>query len=143
MHRNWIIFLLVGVLLLAACEPRTTPAEPTMARGQRMETEGGAYTLLTVEELRDLLAEEDPLLVNVHIPYEGEIEGTDLHIPYNAVEDHLSDLPDRDARIVVYCRSGPMSEIAARALVGLGYTDILDVAGGMMAWEEAGMPLVE
>jgi rhodanese-related sulfurtransferase len=43
--------------------------------------------------------------------------------------------------IAVYCRSGTMSAEAARTLVRLGYTDVWDLGGGMLAWEKAGFPL--
>ena len=60
-------------------------------------------------------------LVNVHIPYEGEIEGTDLFIPYDQTGQRLSDLPpDPGGKIVLYCRSGRMSATAAGALVSTG-----------------------
>jgi phage shock protein E len=42
---------------------------------------------------------------------------------------------------VLYCRSGNMSAEAAETLVGLGYTDVWDVRGGMIAWERAGFRL--
>jgi len=79
-----------------------------------------------------------------HIPFEGQIEGTDLFIPYNEVSQRLSELPAaRDAKIVIYCRSGSMSAIAAETLVGLGYTNVWNLDGGMIAWDEAGYPLLQ
>lgn len=48
-----------------------------------------------------------------HTPHDGEIEGTDLFIPYDEVRD-ATELPEqKDAEIVVYCRTGRMSRIAA------------------------------
>jgi len=77
-------------------------------------------------------------------PYEGEIEGTDLFIPYNEIEATLDQLPtDKDARLVVCCCSGGMSAIAARTLVGLGYTDVWNLDGGMIAWQQVGYSLVD
>jgi len=91
-----------------------------------------------------MLEEKDFLLINVHIPYEGEIAQTDLFIPFDAIEENASQLPaDKSAKIVVYCRSGAMSAIAAQALVQLGYSSILNLEGGMIAWEEQGYPLLQ
>jgi rhodanese-related sulfurtransferase len=90
-----------------------------------------------------MLKDKDFTLVNVHIPYEGEIANTDVFIPYNTVEANLDQLPaNKDAPIVLYCRSGNMSTQAANELVGLGFTNIMEVDGGMNAWQEAGYDLV-
>jgi len=43
--------------------------------------------------------------------------------------------------VVLYCRSGRMSAIAARRLVRLGYRDVWELAGGMDAWQRQGLPL--
>lgn len=81
-------------------------------------------------------------LVNVHVPYAGEIERTDAFVPYTEVAARAPRLwPDRRAKLVVYCQTGRMSAIAAEALVRLGYRDVLDLEGGMVAWERAGFSL--
>ncbi|MFO7696337.1 MAG: rhodanese-like domain-containing protein [Anaerolineae bacterium] len=142
-------FALVTVcaLLLAACggaaAPATSTPTPVVVSGDVITVPGGSVTRISVQELNAMLASKDFTLVNVHIPYQGEIEPTDLFIPYDKVPQNLAQLPDRFARIVVYCRTGDMSDRAARKLVSLGYKDIYDVDGGMVAWEAAGYPLVE
>lgn len=95
------------------------------------------YKDITAPELHSMLKNKDFLLINTHIPYEGEIEGTDLFIPYNDTQSHLDKLPiDKNAKIVVYCMSDRMSNIAAKELVEQGYTNILNLDGGMIAWKE-------
>jgi rhodanese-related sulfurtransferase len=101
------------------------------------------FTDITVADLSTMLESKDFLFVNTHIPYEGEIAGTDAFVPYNELELYADQLPaDKGSKIVLYCRSGRMSEIAATALAEQGYSNVYELDGGMIAWEEAGLPLI-
>ena len=83
------------------------------------------------------------VLLNVHVPFEGDIEGTNLSIPFGTIANSTKLLPaDRDTPILVYCRSGRMSAIASKELNRLGYRDVSDLDGGMVAWEKSGRPVV-
>ena len=58
------------------------------------------------------------------------------------IEKDLDKLPaDKNAKIILYCRSGRMSAIAAETMVRLGYTNVWNTEGGMIAWETLGLPL--
>jgi rhodanese-related sulfurtransferase len=110
--------------------------------GKQIPVSGGSYTDVFVTELQTMLANKDFTFVNVHIPFEGDIANTDLSIAYNEIEQNLGQLPaDKDAKIVLYCRSDRMSRIAAETLVSLDYTNVWNLDGGMVAWEQAGLPL--
>jgi len=123
----------VTVLLLAACAQSATLAPAKNADG---------YVDIPVDELAGMLEDEDFVLVNTHIPYAGELPQTDLFIPFDDIPGNLNKLPDKEAQIVLYCRSGSMSTSAAAELASLGYTHILEVDGGMVAWEAAGYELI-
>ena len=139
-------FLIVLLATTAtACSASGTPisevTEPTAASNAST----GSYQTLTIDEFANIVTNQSDeyTIINVHIPYEGEVAETDLGIPYNDLEALTSALPDKNAPIILYCRSGRMSEEASRALVDLGYTQIWDVPGGMNAWESNGRELLE
>lgn len=144
--------MVLVALVTAACAGGSSPAASTAAPPastapsglMTVYADGGTYTSVSPARLTEMLAAKDFTLVNVHVPYEGEIDRTDLFIPYDQVTSRLAELPSaKDAKILVYCRSGRMSTIAAKALVGLGYTNVWELDGGMIAWEAAGFQLVQ
>ncbi len=91
-----------------------------------------------------MLGHKNFTLVDVHIPYAGEIANTDAFIPYNEIEQKTSQLPsDKNAMIVLYCSSGHMSSTAAQKLVALGYTNVWNLDGGMSGWANQGFPLLQ
>jgi rhodanese-related sulfurtransferase len=99
---------------------------------------------LSPAELASLMATSDPIVINVHVPYEGDIPGTDTAIPFSqvdAVEAYLHE--DHCADVVLLCMSGGMSQSAGNELIKRGYLRIRDLAGGMLAWQAAGYPLLK
>jgi rhodanese-related sulfurtransferase len=129
-----IISILLAVVILAGCQSKPVT-------GETVTLAGGSYTNVSPDELNGMLKNKDFVFINVHIPFAGNIAGTDLSIPYDQISapENLSQLPaDKNAKIVLYCRSGRMSAIAAEKLVSLGYTNIWNLAGGMADWEQAG-----
>ena len=131
-------------MVLASCQSaEITPSTSTPQEiGKVIQVEGGSYKDLSVVELNTLMENKDFTLINVHIPFEGNLPKTDLSIPYDTIGQNLDKLSDdKTAKIILYCRSDRMSTIAATELVKLGYTNIWNLEGGMVAWEQAGLPI--
>ena len=135
MNLKKLSILLLLVVSLASCQSNTVT-------GEDISIAGGSYKNVSSKELNTLLKNKDFVLVNVHIPFAGNIAGTDLSIAYDQIEQNLSQLPtDKNAKIMLYCRSGHMSQIAAEKLVSLGYINIWNLKGGMIDWEKEGFEL--
>ena len=99
---------------------------------------------MTVKELRARRdAGEDIFLLDVREPYEyqiAQIGGT--LIPQNDVPNRLAEIP-RDREIIVHCRSGARSQKIAEFLKQSGYKDVVNVAGGILAWSDEIDPSVQ
>lgn len=133
------VALVSGPLAATAVGPADDGQGAALVQG-----EGGSWAEIAVDDLDAMMPTKDFTLLNVKTPYIGEIDGTDLYIPYDQLTARADELPaDKDAPIVVYCRTGNQSGIAAQILVDLGYTDITNVDGGMAAWTDSGRALVE
>lgn len=102
-----------------------------------------SFTKISASQLHQMMDAKDFTLVNVHIPYVGEIPKTDLLIPYNEIMGHLDELPTKDKKIVLYCRSDRMSTIAAEKLANAGYSNVYNLKGGMKAWKKSGYQLID
>ena len=120
-----LVFLLLAVMMLTAC-------------GQDKENDQGAvYVNITAEEAKQIMDTEEGYII-LDVREQDEYDAG--HIP-NAVLLPLDDikakahvvLPDKDQLILVYCRSGRRSKLAAEALAELGYTNIKEF-GGILDW---------
>ena len=120
-----LIFLLLAVMLLTAC-------------GQAKENDQGAvYVNITAEEAKQIMDTEEGYII---LDVRTQEEYDESHIPGAIVISHEeiaekaeNVLTDKDQLILVYCRSGRRSKIAAEALAELGYTNIKEF-GGIIDW---------
>jgi phage shock protein E len=105
---------------------------------------GGTWTNVDANQLADMMKTRDFTLLNVKTPYIGEIEGTNLYIPYDQLTARAAELPtDKTAKVVVYCRAGNESRVAIQTLIDLGYTNIWNLDKGMESWTASGRALVQ
>lgn len=98
--------------------------------------------VVSVAELAIELQSKDFLLINVHVPYAGEIPQTDANLTYEnvpAIEAFVG--TKLDTKVVLYCYSNYMSGIAGNAMVKDGYTNVRYLDGGLSAWQGAGQPV--
>jgi rhodanese-related sulfurtransferase len=90
---------------------------------------------VTPGELKAILPEKDFFLLDVHIPEQAHIPGTDAFIDYRKLRQNSTRLPaDKNTKIVVYCLGGGMSRKAAFDLIEMGYTKVYDLLGGTWAF---------
>ncbi len=93
---------------------------------------------------RELKNPEAITLINVHVPYEGELANTDSFIAYNQIVENSSFLPeDKNAPIILYCKTGRMSEEALTTVKKLGYTNVRHLSGGMDSWKKKGGTILD
>lgn len=106
---------------------------------------GKAIHMINSDQLQDMINSDDVFVINTHTPYVGEINGTDLVAEdWQHMENYVNSLPkDKNAKIVVYCRSGHMSGVAAEELKKMGYKNIYDLEGGMNSWTSSGKKIIQ
>ena len=139
-----IMLSLLCLFLLTGCggqingeDTGLLPSSPVQENQGELTMEPNSYRQITPEEAKTMMEEqEDYVLLDVRAQNEfdeGHIEGA-IVIPYTEIADRAeAELTDKEATILVYCRSGRRSKLAAQTLVDLGYTNIYEF-GGIIDW---------
>ena len=101
------------------------------------ETQQGIYKKIAPKQAKEMMEAGNPFIL-LDVRTEGEFRGERIKgailIPNTEIRNRAgSELPDKNALIFVYCRSGMRSSGAARELVAMGYTNVYDI-GGIMNW---------
>lgn len=124
--KKGLCLLLAGILSILLCACTDTK-----------ENKEAVYMNITAEEAKKIMdTESEYVILDVRTEEEfaqGHIPGAMLIPDYAIREEAESSLPDKDALILVYCRSGRRSKNAAQILLELGYTNIREF-GGIIDW---------
>lgn len=128
--KKWmIVIMLLG--MLGGCS--RSPQVPVDAQSTQ---EQAKYQKITPKEAKELMDGGDVIVLDVRTEAEyrqGYIKGAIL-IPDTEIAQKSGEmLPDKDKTILVYCRTGRRSELAAKELIEIGYTDVRDF-GGIVDW---------
>jgi molybdopterin/thiamine biosynthesis adenylyltransferase/rhodanese-related sulfurtransferase len=109
----------------------------------------GAQTKQQIEEIEPFEAAEEiegvVVLIDTREPHEfqeARLEGGKLVPPGLLGDEIAAAAPDKSARTILYCRSGNRSYKAAEQMQALGYENVASMAGGILAWQEQGLPVV-
>jgi rhodanese-related sulfurtransferase len=91
----------------------------------------------------ELASGNPPLVLDVRTPREWASKhiGSSMNIPLNQLQVRISEIP-RDRRIAVHCAGGYRSSIAVSILHQYGITHLIEMAGGLAAWDAAKLPVV-
>lgn len=135
-----VVIVLLGVG--AACRSGDDQKLPAKGSAATPAQTPVAFARLDPAAFAERMQNKDAMVINVHVPYEGEIDQTDAFIPYDRIVGDPRLPKDKNSEILLYCRSGRMSEQAAAALIQAGYTNVADLKGGMNGWEAAARPLI-
>lgn len=125
--RRFFIILFVLTIILTGCNSMNN---------NEQGSQDAAYKKISAEDAKKIIDIEDVIILDVRTPEEynsGHIENAVL-LPVTEIPNKAKEiLPNKDAKILVYCRSGNRSETAAKELINMGYTNIYDF-GGIHSW---------
>ncbi|MBU2101064.1 rhodanese-like domain-containing protein [Candidatus Micrarchaeota archaeon] len=122
---------IIGVLVLLLFAIGCINSDPKI----QIKEEKISFTNISAQELKQKLEDKDFFLLDVHIPEQEHIQGTDEFIAFDKIEENINKLPkNKETPIILYCRSGNMSITASEKLIELGYKNVMNLEGGIKAF---------
>jgi rhodanese-related sulfurtransferase len=109
-----------------------------------LSSSSNSYINIDVSEAKELI-ETDPSIVILDVRTDGEyhsehIEGA-INIPVDELEQRIGEM-NPNTKLLVYCRTGNRSTIAAQTLLENGFTGFYHMQDGIEAWKQAGYPTI-
>ena len=138
--KGLIFLLIISLTLFSSCSGNANTEETKNTTTNTTETpisNSLGYEQISGEQAKHLMdTEKDFIIIDARTEEEyneGHIEGAILIPEYEIGERAEKELPKKDQLILVYCRSGRRSKIAAQALADSGYTNVKEF-GGIIDW---------
>lgn len=137
-----LIILMFCFTLLTSCaankQPESSTEKEALSQTEAVSEKKTGYIQISGKEAKEIMdTQTDYIILDVREQYEfdeGHIPGA-IVIPYESIDARAeNELPDKNQLILVYCRSGRRSKIAAQSLADLGYTNVMEF-GGIIDWE--------
>ena len=139
--KGLIVLIIVSLTLFSGCsgEANKEPSQATtIGTTENAVNNSLGYEQISGEEAKRLMDTEKNYIIidarTIEEFNEGHIEGAILIPEYEIGERAEKELPCKDQLILVYCRSGRRSKIAAQALADMGYTNVKEF-GGIIDWQ--------
>lgn len=133
-----ILLLLLAAMLFPLCACQKEREDNGIADTKGTEETVNSYEQISQEEAKNIMdTQSDYIIIDARTKdefAEGHIEGAILIPEYEIAKRAEKEFPNKDALILVYCRSGRRSKIASDELVKLGYTNVKEF-GGIIDWE--------
>ena len=135
---RFVIFAATMLTAAASIADQAGPAPSQPASAS------ASLPLISPQALLERQAKKDQSLfvLDVRTPEEyaaGHVPGA-VNVPYDQVASHLAEIP-KDKDVVLYCRSGRRTGLAAEVLEANGYTKLGHLQGDMQAWLQDGRPV--
>ena len=128
-----VVITVLIASLLAVGTWFLTNRQPTSSSN----SQESSVKLVSAREFEKLSQNPQAFILDVHIPEQEHIPGTDAYVPYNEIQNNTAKLPeDKNTPLLVYCRSGSMSRQASVALAKMGYANIYDLEGGIDTYKK-------
>ena len=140
MKEGFLIAAIIPTLCFAGCSQAGQEAKQNVQENvaEEIVAEAGVYQQITAQEAKSMMDEQEDVLI---LDVREQSEYDEIHIPGAVLlpvgtiteETAAQVIPGKDSVVLVYCRSGRRSKMAAQALTDLGYTGIYEF-GGIIDW---------
>jgi rhodanese-related sulfurtransferase len=146
LHQNNVLMKYVLFLMLLTATTIGCDAQTKQPAGQSVSSQSATRDV-NAKEFHELMhGRKECLVIDVRTPQEtaaGVLPGAlKININDAAFDQQVSRL-EREKPVFVYCRSGARSSSAMQKMKAMGFKEVYNLAGGIMAWQRAGYPVVK